>query len=418
MESSIPSTIKFIVSNSALVDARGGGIGAGNIWNLSGVSPTDGSVGIVFGHDRSDSKAGTVYGDVTLQEDLEIGEGESLTIPDGASLDTNGNTITVASGGKLEGRPTGSGMVKIAPTITTESLPDGEVGTVYSQTLIATGDSTITWSVTSGTLPAGLTLDTSTGVISGTPTTDGTFTFTVKAENSVGNDSKKYELTIDPKPTVTVTGVKLDQTKLPLYTGESKTLTATVAPDNATNKTVTWSSNNEAVATVDQNGTVTAKSAGTAIITVTTTDGEKTATCTVTVTDKTYTISADPTALNFGSVYTGYTQPAAQTVTLTNTGNQQVTVTLPTANDFIITAGTGFTDGSAAIKPGEAATFTVQPKAGLSAGTYSDTITVSDTNNNVTVTIPASFTVKSRLSYNPPTVSEETTDAIKAADPG
>lgn len=84
-ESSIPSTIKFIVSNNALVDARGGGIGAGSLLNLTEVSPADDSVGIVFGHDRSDSKAGTVYGDVTLQEDLEIGEGESLTIPEGAS---------------------------------------------------------------------------------------------------------------------------------------------------------------------------------------------------------------------------------------------------------------------------------------------------------------------------------------------
>ncbi|MCI7774615.1 MAG: Ig-like domain-containing protein [Enorma sp.] len=101
MESSIPSTIKFIVSNSALVDARGGGIGAGNIWNLSGVSPTDGSVGIVFGHDRSDSKAGTVYGDVTLQEDLEIGEGESLTLDDGANLSAGDHNVIV-DGGTLD----------------------------------------------------------------------------------------------------------------------------------------------------------------------------------------------------------------------------------------------------------------------------------------------------------------------------
>ena len=212
-----------------------------------------------------------------------------------------------------------------------------------------------------------------------------------------------------------VTSVSLNKNTLELYTGNSETLTATVQPEDATSQSVTWESNNIAVATVDANGKVTAEGEGEATITVTTADGNHTATCTVNVTEPSYSITANATALDFGSAYTGYAQPAAKTVTLTNTGNQQVTVTLPTANDFIITAGTGF---SSAIKPGEKATFTVQPKAGLSAGTYSDTITVSDTNNNVTSSITASFTVKSRPSYNPPTVSEETTDAIQEAQPG
>ena len=237
------------------------------------------------------------------------------------------------------------------------------------------------------------------------------------ANITVTTQDGEFTATCAVTVTQPVTSVTLDKNTLELFTGNIATLTATVAPDNATNKTVTWSSNNANVATV-QNGTVNAVGAGEATITVTTADGNYTATCTVKVTDPVYDMTTDTTALNFGSAYTGYTQPAAKTVTLTNTGNQQVTVTLPTANDFIITAGTGFTDGSAAIKPGETATFTVQPKAGLSAGTYSDTITVSDTNNNVTSSITASFTVKSRPSYNPPTVSEETTEAIADAQPG
>ena len=105
-------------------------------------------------------------------------------------------------------------------------------------------------------------------------------------------------------------------------------------------------------------------------------------------------------------------------MTVKNTGNQQVTVTLPTSTNYIITAGTNFDNGTAILAPNDTATFTVQPKAGLAAGTYSETIMVSGTNNNVTLPITASFTVKSRPSYNPPTVSEEATDAIKAADPG
>ena len=62
-------------------------------------------------------------------------------------------------------------------------------------------------------------------------------------------------------------------------------------PSNATNQNVTWSSDKPEVATVDANGKVTAKAAGTATITVTTEDGKKTATCTVTV-EKPYTPAA------------------------------------------------------------------------------------------------------------------------------
>ncbi|MHC4712102.1 MAG: putative Ig domain-containing protein [Planctomycetota bacterium] len=69
--------------------------------------------------------------------------------------------------------------------ITTTSLPDGEVDTAYSQTVVATGGTTpYTWSIDSGSLPAGLSLGSSTGTISGTPTTSGTSNFTVKVTDS------------------------------------------------------------------------------------------------------------------------------------------------------------------------------------------------------------------------------------------
>lgn len=90
---------------------------------------------------------------------------------------------------------------------------------------------------------------------------------------------------MEPKPeTVAVTGVTLDKSTLNLEVGGTAKLTATVAPDNATNKNISWSSSDEAVAKVGTDGTVTAVTAGTATITVKTEDGEKTATCTVTVT--------------------------------------------------------------------------------------------------------------------------------------
>ena len=82
---------------------------------------------------------------------------------------------------------------------------------------------------------------------------------------------------------VAVTGVTLSPTTATLTVGETVTLTATVAPEGATDKSVTWSSSNTSVATVSNEGEVTAVAAGEATITVTTTDGAKTATCAVTV---------------------------------------------------------------------------------------------------------------------------------------
>jgi prepilin-type N-terminal cleavage/methylation domain-containing protein len=86
----------------------------------------------------------------------------------------------------------------------------------------------------------------------------------------------------NPPGSVPVTGVSLDSAGFSLNVGESRTLTATVAPAAATNKYVTWSSDNSSVATV-VNGVVTGVGAGQATITVTTADGGKTAACVVTV---------------------------------------------------------------------------------------------------------------------------------------
>ena len=88
-----------------------------------------------------------------------------------------------------------------------------------------------------------------------------------------------------PGGNVSVTGVTLNKTTLKLTKGTSETLTATIAPTNATNKKVTWASSNAAVATVDASGKVTGVAKGTATITVTTEDGGHTATCAVEVAD-------------------------------------------------------------------------------------------------------------------------------------
>jgi Listeria/Bacterioides repeat len=110
-------------------------------------------------------------------------------------------------------------------------------------------------------------------------------------------------LTVTVK-TVAVTSVSLNKSTVNLVEGKTETLKATIKPTNASVKDVTWSSSDASVATVDKNGKVTAKKAGTAIITVTTKDGAKTATATVKVTEKTYsyTYKATPIADEAGFV--------------------------------------------------------------------------------------------------------------------
>lgn len=83
---------------------------------------------------------------------------------------------------------------------------------------------------------------------------------------------------------VSVESVRLDKTELDLEVEESYKLSAAITPANASNKKITWASDNSGIAKVDQNGTVTGKAGGTAVITATTKDGNKTASCTVPVT--------------------------------------------------------------------------------------------------------------------------------------
>ncbi|MDO4542011.1 MAG: S-layer homology domain-containing protein, partial [Bacillota bacterium] len=107
-----------------------------------------------------------------------------------------------------------------------------------------------------------------------------------------------------------------------------------------------------------------------------------------------YTISLDSDKEDFGTVLTGYSQPAAKTITITNAADsyKEATVDLPTAESYVITAGTGFNEGKAVIAPGATATFTIQPKAGLAAGTYNETIAVTGS-NGAAASVAASFTV-------------------------
>ena len=128
--------------------------------------------------------------------------------------------------------------------------------------------------------------------------------------------------------TVAVTGVTVDPTEWEMEVGDTKELTATVAPAEATNKAVTWKSDDESVATVSNAGVVTAIAAGTATITVTTTDGGKTATCAITVNEPAPDPAAGPVALTFDFTDAGWGFPESYDKTEKSYTNNGYTFTL------------------------------------------------------------------------------------------
>lgn len=126
-------------------------------------------------------------------------------------------------------------------------------------------------------------------------------------------------------PTVKVTGVTLSKTSISMVEGGTETLSATIAPSDATNQKVTWESDKTDIVTVDSNGKVTAVKAGTANITVTTEDGAKTAACTVTVTTKAVSVTGVTLNKSELNITEGESETLTASVSPTDATNQKVT---------------------------------------------------------------------------------------------
>jgi uncharacterized protein YjdB/beta-glucanase (GH16 family) len=173
---------------------------------------------------------------------------------------------------------------------------------------------------------------------------------------------------------VPVTGVTLSSATLTLPVSATNQLTATVAPANATNKTVTWATSNAAVATVSTSGLVTAIAAGSATITVTTQDGLKTATCAVTVYVPVTSVSVSPTT---ATIAINATTQLTATVLPSNATNKNVTWSSNNTTIATVSA-TGLVTGKAI----GSAIITVTTQDG--AKTATSTITVNNVNVPVT----------------------------------
>ena len=141
------------------------------------------------------------------------------------------------------------------------------------------------------------------------------------------------------KVPVPVTGVSLDKTELTLNVGDTETLTATVAPANADNKNVAWSADPLSVVGVD-NGVITARTAGTATVTVTTEDGSFTATCEVTVKQPVESVTITPES---AEVEVGKTVELTAQVLPENATDK--TVTWTSSDDTVATVENGVVTG-------------------------------------------------------------------------
>lgn len=163
------------------------------------------------------------------------------------------------------------------------------------------------------------------GVVTAKATGNATITATSEQD---GTKSGTCSVTVTDS-TVHVTGVTLNKNSTSITMGGSETLTATVSPNNATNKSVTWTSSNTSVATVS-NGTITPVATGNTTITVTTTDGSHAATCTVTVTaaqTQTLTITRSSFSSYGGYAWYDWTQATSDSTSISGKGELYTTTT-------------------------------------------------------------------------------------------
>ena len=149
---------------------------------------------------------------------------------------------------------------------------------------------------------------------------------TITVTTTDGGKTATCTVTVtEPAAPVAVTGVTLNKNNTTIYTGRTETLTATIQPADATNKAVTWTSDNTGVATVN-NGVVTGVSVGSATITAKTADGGFTATCTVTVEEAPIVhptgVSISKTSIN---LQIGGSETLTATVTPADANNKNVT---------------------------------------------------------------------------------------------
>ena len=298
-----------------------------------------------------------------------------------ASVDQNGRVTALKSGNATIMAKAGEKSATCSVTITTPvesvSLDRNSVNLEVGQTttLVATinpndaDEKTVTWTTSNASVAT-----VTNGVVTAISEGDAVITATA------GGKSATCSVLVR-KSVVAVTSVTLNKTSLNMTKGQSETLIATVTPDNATDKTVSWSSSDATIASVDQNGRVTALKSGNA--TIMAKAGEKSATCSVTITTPVESVSLDRNSVN---LEVGQTTTLVATINPNDADEKTVTWTTSNASVATVTNGvvTAIAEGNAVITAtagGKSATCTVSVKESIVAVT---SVTLNKTSLNMT----------------------------------
>jgi len=252
-----------------------------------------------------------------------------------ASVDTTGKVTGLNTGTATITATTHDGGLKAACTVTVSNTKINVTGISLSPTTKTMGvggsftiiptitpsnatDKSITWF--SGN-PSVATVD-----ANGKVTALGIGTAVITATTNDGGYKATCTVTVSNN-IVNVTGVTMIPTSRTMYAGDSYHLDAIVSPDNATDKSVTWTSSNPAIATVDENGIVLALKAGTTTITATTNDGGFKANCIITVTGEVVNVTGITLSPTTKTMYAGESSMLMPTITPDNATNKSVTWT-------------------------------------------------------------------------------------------
>ncbi len=368
-----------------------GSYNSGNYWvdvvfsatpppTLSSISVTPANSSITVGSTQQFTATGTYSDNSTQNLTSQVTWASSVTAK--ATISSAGLATAAAAGSTTISATLGSVSgstpltVQVAPlVISTNSLPNGFAGSFYSTNVVATGGtSPYTWTVATGTLPAGLSIDLNSGVISGTPTAAGTASFSIRA-----TDSASTPLTVTKALSITVTASLVSVAVTPvnpsITAGTTQQFTATATYSDSTTQNVTsqatWASSVTAKATINSAGLASGVSAGSTTISATLNSISGSTTLTV----QPQLLAITTNALINGSVNTSYSATLAGSGGTPSYTWSIISGSLPSG--LALNAGSGLISG-----------------APLGTGTSNFTVQLSDSGAPVqTVTKALSITV-------------------------
>ncbi|GLC79410.1 hypothetical protein LBYZC6_15240 [Lacrimispora brassicae] len=428
--------------NSGAITTVGSVIFVGESVSISGgtVTSTGGTQGIVGGTITVSGGTITASGSVKALTNS-VGSPDFTGMQVTASANMNGtpavsyNAANLSTYKYIKVEPGAAGTT--APTVTSVTVPgNGTYSAGNNLDFTVTFDENVTVNTSSGTPYLSLIIGSTSRqatYVSGSGASNLVFRYTVQAGDSDSNgisigslilnggtiqDGAGNNANLTLNSVGNMTGVLVDTSVAPSITGQPYPQTVNegqsvnfLVTATGTGLTYQWQVNTgSSFANISSGGVYSGASTSTLTITGVTAGmngyqyraivsgtvapvaTSNSATLTVTAAPS-YTITANPTAKDFGSLTVGYTAPAAQTVTITNTGNSSVALTQPTSTSYTIGALSTTT-----LAAGGTATFTVAPKVGLAVGNYNETLTVS-TNHSTNATVNLSFSVTAVPTY-------------------